>query len=653
TVTITATDDGPLSATGTFTLTVTNTNQAPTVDPIADQSVAETAPFSLIVSGSDPDLTIPFLNVTGLPAFAGFTDNGDGTATLTGTPGYTDAGAHLVTITATDDGPLSATETFTLTVTNTNRAPVVDPIANATVAEADTLTPIIVTASDPDLTIPTLSSVGLPAWAGFIDNEDGTATITGTPGYTNAGAHLITITATDGTLTNDDLFSLTVTNTNQAPIAVDDAVLLPADAVSVVVSVLLNDGDPDDDPISLTSFDSTTVGALTEEGPGLFRYTPGTGAPYAETFSYTISDTAGLTATATVFLSVTVPAALPPTPVVELPSLIGLAPISGAELDVVRFTAGASTPADVRFALVDGPPGATIHPVTGVFTWTPTERQGPGEYTLRVRMTDPAGELLDDRPIAVTITELHSTPRLRPAGPFHIEPGTTLTATIRADDVDVPSSPPRYELSGPVLPGVSIHPATGLLTWDVPADQDSGQTTITLRAVDGSDPGLYDEMTITVTVGAESSSDRRATLISGLLTASDEPGFTSPAGVAESGVKRTLVIMARAGMGSARAFGAPFALLALLTVIVLAFGRVSIHPLLGRSKRMAGTVAWFDAESGYGFIIPDRSAEELFLHRTALTRGKTAVTPGDRVTFRTVKGSERSFALRVRDEGES
>ena len=160
-------------------------------------------------------------------------------------------------------------------------------------------------------------------------------------------------------------------------------------------------------------------------------------------------------------------------------------------------------------------------------------------------------------------------------------------------------------------------------------------------------------MVITITVGAGASADRKASLVSELLGTPDQPRFSSAVPGPETGVKRTLVIMARAGMGSARAFGAPFALLALLTVVVVAFGRVSIHPLLGRSKRMAGTVAWFDPESGYGFIIPDRSGEELFLHRTALLRGKITVAPGDRVTFRTVKGSERSFALRVRDEGES
>jgi cold shock CspA family protein len=187
--------------------------------------------------------------------------------------------------------------------------------------------------------------------------------------------------------------------------------------------------------------------------------------------------------------------------------------------------------------------------------------------------------------------------------------------------------------------------------WNITPGQQIGRTDVTIRVIDGSDPTLFDEMTITVTIGAQSSSERRAALVAGLLPAPDTPQSTATE--ASDGVQRTLVIMARAGMGSARAFGAPFLLLVILAVLVLSLGRISIHPVLGRSPRQSGTVAWFDTDSGYGFVIPDDADEELFLHRSALGRGRVAVTPGDRVTFRTVRGSERSFALTVRDEGRS
>ncbi len=55
------------------------------------------------------------ITATGLPAWAAFTDNGNGTASITGTPNA--LGTHNVTITATNNS-IVATQPYTLTVTN-------------------------------------------------------------------------------------------------------------------------------------------------------------------------------------------------------------------------------------------------------------------------------------------------------------------------------------------------------------------------------------------------------------------------------------------------------------------------------------------------------------------------------------------------------
>ena len=54
------------------------------------------------------------------------------------------------------------------------------------------------------------------------------------------------------------------------------------------------------------------------------------------------------------------------------------------------------------------PAGAAIDPVSGVFTWTPTEAQGPGVYTFDVVVTDngtPAAS--DSETITVTVGEVN------------------------------------------------------------------------------------------------------------------------------------------------------------------------------------------------------------------------------------------------------
>ena len=58
-----------------------------------------------------------------------------------------------------------------------------------------------------------------------------------------------------------------------------------------------------------------------------------------------------------------------------------------------------------------------------------------------------------------------------------------------------------------------------------------------------------------------------------------------------------------------------------------------------------GTVKWFDAERGFGFLATD-DGEEVFLHASALPAG-TTVKPGARVEFGVADGRKGKQALSV------
>lgn len=51
-----------------------------------------------------------------------------------------------------------------------------------------------------------------------------------------------------------------------------------------------------------------------------------------------------------------------------------------------------------------------------------------------------------------------------------------------------------------------------------------------------------------------------------------------------------------------------------------------------KAQRATGTVKWFDATKGYGFLTPDSGAEDCFVHRSAI-KGGQALDEGTKVAF--------------------
>jgi len=61
-----------------------------------------------------------------------------------------------------------------------------------------------------------------------------------------------------------------------------------------------------------------------------------------------------------------------------------------------------------------------------------------------------------------------------------------------------------------------------------------------------------------------------------------------------------------------------------------------------------GTVKWFNAEKGYGFISNDNSGEDVFVHFSAiLSDGFKSLTDGQKVTFDTEIDSKNSCKVRA------
>ncbi len=140
-----------------------------------------------------------------LPSGVTVTDNGDGTATLSGTPGGGTAGTYPLTFTATR-GSTTTTQSFTLTV---RQAPAITSASAVTFNVGAPGTFMVTTTGSPT---PAITAAGaLPSGVTFLDNGNGTATLAGTPAAGTGGSYVLTIAATNGIgAPATQTFSLTV-----------------------------------------------------------------------------------------------------------------------------------------------------------------------------------------------------------------------------------------------------------------------------------------------------------------------------------------------------------------------------------------------------------------------------------------------------------
>jgi hypothetical protein len=204
-LTLTASNGIGSPATQDFTLTVTRALAAPAITSVNRATLtAGTVGQFIVTATGNPT---PALAASGaLPTGVTFVDNGNGTATLSGTPQAGTGGTYPLTLTASNGIGSTATQSLTLTV---DRAPAFTGTDHATFT-AGAAGSFTVRASG--YPAPALTESGtLPGGVTFVDNHDGTATLGGTPARGATGTYMLTLTASNGVgSTATRSFTLTV-----------------------------------------------------------------------------------------------------------------------------------------------------------------------------------------------------------------------------------------------------------------------------------------------------------------------------------------------------------------------------------------------------------------------------------------------------------
>ncbi|MDZ8104290.1 MAG: Ig-like domain-containing protein [Nostoc sp. DedQUE12a] len=200
--------DGSLTSTATVNFTINGVNDAPILaNAIADQTTLEDGFFSFTIpantfadadAGDTLTYSATLANGNPLPSWLSFDAN---TRTFSGTPDDPDNGTISIKVTATDTSNASVDDTFNLTVTPVNDAPVAgDDSASANQNTALTLLAADLLANDTDVDSSTLSITAVSnAVNGSVSlNNSGNVVFTPTAGFTGNGSFNYTLSDGNG-----------------------------------------------------------------------------------------------------------------------------------------------------------------------------------------------------------------------------------------------------------------------------------------------------------------------------------------------------------------------------------------------------------------------------------------------------------------------
>lgn len=478
------------------------TNAPPVLAAVGNKTVTEGTLLSFTATATDtnvPAQTLTFSLDASAPAGAAITPSG----AFTWAPDESQGpGSFNLTIRVTDSGSpvLSDSETITITVLETNNAPVLNPIGNKSGAEGSFIT-FTATATDSDAPAQTLTftlDAGAPAGAALTTGGSFTWTPTEVQG---PGVYSVTVRVTDNGSPNrstTETIQITVTEMNTAPALAAIGNKSGNEGSAITFSATATDADQPAQTLTFTLDSGAPSGATITAG-GAFTWTPTEAqGPLTNTITIRVTDNGSPALSHAEAIQVIV------SEVNVAPVLASIGNKSVAETTLLTFTT-AATDADqptntLSFSLDAGAPAGASITAGGVFTWTPTAAQGPSNYVVTIRVTDNGSPALNDfEAITITVTETNVPPVLAAVGNKSVNEGATLSFTATATDASTPAQTLTFSLDAGAPGGASIT-AGGAFTWTPTEAQGPFTNTVTIRVTDNGTPALSDTETIQIVV---------------------------------------------------------------------------------------------------------------------------------------------------------
>ena len=350
----------------TIIITVGETNQAPTLAALGDQTVAEGSLLTIPLVGTDADGDALTYAVEGPPAGAALSGS-----TFTWEPSHTQAGEYSVTFTVADEHGGVAREIIIITVDETNQAPELSDMGNQNAGVGIVLT-IILEGSDADGDELTYSIEGEPTGASLAEQ-----TFSWTPSSAQVGTYEVTFTVEDGRGGSDSQNVTINVEANQIPELVSIGPHIAEEGSAL--TIILEGSDADGDALTYSVEGEPTGASLAEQ---TFSWTPSylQSGEYEVTFR--VEDGRGGIDRETITITVE--------NTNREPELAAIGDQTVAEGHTLTITlAGNDADGDVLIYTVENnPSGSRLSGTT--FTWKPSDTEG-GMYQVTFRVEDEHG----------------------------------------------------------------------------------------------------------------------------------------------------------------------------------------------------------------------------------------------------------------------
>ena len=513
TITIKVRDSEGAESTETFVLTVNGVNDLPVIGEITGQVIDEgSATGTILFTVSDRETAADELELTASSSNQTIVSDGNialggagSNRTVTITPAANGVGVATITITVRDTDGGTVELSFGVTINGVNDVPTLAAIADQTIEEDAgtqtlTLTGISAgTGEDSQQVVTITAASDTPNLIGdpVVDyaSPSGTGTLSYTPRANAVGTAVLSVIVRDdggtpngGIDTVTNVFNVTVNAVNDAPVlaaitdqTINEETLLTviADATNVesVTETLVFSLDP-----------GAPAGASIDPTTGVVSWTPGeTEGPGDASVTIRVTDngTPPLSVTQSFGVSIFEVNVGP-----VMAAIGGQSVAEGSSLNFGVSATDADFPANsLTFALGSGAPlGASISS-GGSFSWTPTEEQGPGSYSMSIEVSDNSAPALTAvQGFTVTVGEVNQAPFLALIADRTVDEGGLVSLQASASDPDLPSQTLTYSLGVGVPAGASINSATGAFSWTPSEGQGPGTHPITINVSDNGSP---------------------------------------------------------------------------------------------------------------------------------------------------------------------